>query len=120
MLKRQKEGESMGTPAQVEAAIAVLTAAHPGSAAQELGYFARSAERAAQLLSYDLVGKALGVSTRTDLTELPKSSLLCWLYPLTDISTRAMTRSDTLEGGRNARPGKEQAAPRRRCTARSA
>ena len=29
MLKRQKEGESMGTPAQVEAVIALLTAAHP-------------------------------------------------------------------------------------------
>ena len=29
MLKRQKEGESMGTPAQVEAVIAMLTAAHP-------------------------------------------------------------------------------------------
>ena len=28
-LKRQKEGESMGTPAQVEAVIALLTAAHP-------------------------------------------------------------------------------------------
>ena len=28
MLKRQKEGESMGTPAQVEAVIAMLTAAH--------------------------------------------------------------------------------------------
>jgi Plasmid pRiA4b ORF-3-like protein len=29
MLKRQKEGEAMGTPAQVEAIIAMLTAAHP-------------------------------------------------------------------------------------------
>ena len=29
MLKRQKEGDSMGTPAQVEAVIAMLTAAHP-------------------------------------------------------------------------------------------
>jgi len=29
MLKRQKEGESMGTPAQVEAVIAMLTVAHP-------------------------------------------------------------------------------------------
>jgi hypothetical protein len=29
MLKRQKEGESMGTPAQVEMVIAMLTAAHP-------------------------------------------------------------------------------------------
>jgi hypothetical protein len=29
MLKRQKEGESMGTLAQVEAVIALLTAAHP-------------------------------------------------------------------------------------------
>ena len=29
MLKRQKEGESMGTPAQVEEVIAMLTAAHP-------------------------------------------------------------------------------------------
>jgi len=29
MLKRQQEGESMGTPAQVEAVIAMLTAAHP-------------------------------------------------------------------------------------------
>ena len=29
MLKRQKEGGSMGTPAQVEAVIAMLTAAHP-------------------------------------------------------------------------------------------
>jgi hypothetical protein len=29
MLKRQKEGESMGTAAQVEAVIAMLTAAHP-------------------------------------------------------------------------------------------
>jgi hypothetical protein len=29
MLKRQKEGDSMGTPAQVEAVIALLTAAHP-------------------------------------------------------------------------------------------
>ena len=29
MLKRQQEGESMGTPAQVEAVIALLTAAHP-------------------------------------------------------------------------------------------
>jgi hypothetical protein len=29
MLKRQKEDESMGTPAQVEAVIAMLTAAHP-------------------------------------------------------------------------------------------
>ena len=29
MLRRQKEGESMGTPAQVEAVIAMLTAAHP-------------------------------------------------------------------------------------------
>jgi Plasmid pRiA4b ORF-3-like protein len=29
MLKRQKEGESMGTPAQVEAVIVMLTAAHP-------------------------------------------------------------------------------------------
>jgi Plasmid pRiA4b ORF-3-like protein len=29
MLKQQKEGESMGTPAQVEAVIAILTAAHP-------------------------------------------------------------------------------------------
>jgi len=29
MLKRQKESESMGTPAQVEAVIAMLTAAHP-------------------------------------------------------------------------------------------
>ena len=28
MLKRQKEGESMGTPAQVETVIAMLTAAH--------------------------------------------------------------------------------------------
>ena len=28
MLKRQQEGESMGTPAQVEAVIAMLTAAH--------------------------------------------------------------------------------------------
>ena len=33
MLKRQKEGESMGTPAQVEAVIAMLTAAHPDQAA---------------------------------------------------------------------------------------
>jgi Plasmid pRiA4b ORF-3-like protein len=29
MLKRQKEGESTGTPAQVEAVITMLTAAHP-------------------------------------------------------------------------------------------
>ncbi len=29
MLKRQKEGESMATPAQVEAVIAMLTVAHP-------------------------------------------------------------------------------------------
>ena len=29
MLKRQKEGELMGTPAQVEVVIAMLTAAHP-------------------------------------------------------------------------------------------
>jgi Plasmid pRiA4b ORF-3-like protein len=29
MLKRQKEGEAMGRPAQVEAIIAMLTAAHP-------------------------------------------------------------------------------------------
>jgi len=29
MLKQQQEGESMGTPAQVEAVIALLTAAHP-------------------------------------------------------------------------------------------
>jgi Plasmid pRiA4b ORF-3-like protein len=29
MLKRQQEGESMATPAQVEAVIAMLTAAHP-------------------------------------------------------------------------------------------
>ena len=29
MLKRQKEGDSMGTPAQVEAVIALLRAAHP-------------------------------------------------------------------------------------------
>ncbi len=29
MLKRQQEGESMGTPGQVEAVIAMLTAAHP-------------------------------------------------------------------------------------------
>ena len=29
MLKRQKEGDSMGTPAPVEAVIALLTAAHP-------------------------------------------------------------------------------------------
>jgi hypothetical protein len=29
MLKRQKEGESMGTPAQVEAVITMLMAAHP-------------------------------------------------------------------------------------------
>jgi hypothetical protein len=29
MLKRQREGEAMGTPAQVEAIIAMLTAAHP-------------------------------------------------------------------------------------------
>jgi len=29
MLKRQQEGESMGTPAQVEAVIAMFTAAHP-------------------------------------------------------------------------------------------
>lgn len=29
MLKRQQEGESMGTPAQVEAVIVMLTAAHP-------------------------------------------------------------------------------------------
>jgi hypothetical protein len=29
MLKRQQEGESMGTPAQAEAVIALLTAAHP-------------------------------------------------------------------------------------------
>ena len=29
MLKRQQEGESMGTPAQVEAVIAMLTAAYP-------------------------------------------------------------------------------------------
>ena len=29
MLKRQQEGESMGTPAQVEAVIAMLSAAHP-------------------------------------------------------------------------------------------
>jgi hypothetical protein len=29
MLKRQKEGGSMGTPAQVEAVIAMLTVAHP-------------------------------------------------------------------------------------------
>jgi pRiA4b ORF-3-like protein len=29
MLKRQQEGESMGTPAQVEAVIAMLTVAHP-------------------------------------------------------------------------------------------
>ena len=29
MLKRQQEGESMGTPAQVETVIALLTAAHP-------------------------------------------------------------------------------------------
>lgn len=29
MLKRQQEGESMGTPAQVEAVVVMLTAAHP-------------------------------------------------------------------------------------------
>jgi hypothetical protein len=29
MLKRQQEGESMGTPAQVETVIAMLTTAHP-------------------------------------------------------------------------------------------
>jgi hypothetical protein len=29
MLKRQQEGESMGTPAQAEAVITLLTAAHP-------------------------------------------------------------------------------------------
>jgi hypothetical protein len=29
MLKRQREGESMGTPAQVEAVIAMLSAARP-------------------------------------------------------------------------------------------
>ena len=29
MLKRQQEGESMATPAQVEAVIALLTGAHP-------------------------------------------------------------------------------------------
>lgn len=29
MLKRQQEGESMGTPTQVEAVIAMLTTAHP-------------------------------------------------------------------------------------------
>src|SRR5205809_3104180 len=34
MLKRQKEGESMGTPAQVEAVIGMLTAAHPDEAAK--------------------------------------------------------------------------------------
>jgi hypothetical protein len=32
MLKRQKEGESMGTPAEVEAVIAMLTVAHPDQA----------------------------------------------------------------------------------------
>jgi hypothetical protein len=33
MLKRQEEGESMGTPAQVETVIAMLTAAHPDQSA---------------------------------------------------------------------------------------
>jgi Plasmid pRiA4b ORF-3-like protein len=37
MLKRQKEGESMGTPAQVEAVIAMLTAAHPDQSASSWG-----------------------------------------------------------------------------------
>jgi len=37
MLKRQKEGESMGTPAQVEAVIAMLTAAHPDQPASSWG-----------------------------------------------------------------------------------
>jgi len=37
MLKRQKEGESMGTPVQVEAVIAMLTAAHPDQPASSWG-----------------------------------------------------------------------------------
>jgi len=37
MLKRQKEGESMGTPVQVEAVIAMLTAAHPDQPASRWG-----------------------------------------------------------------------------------
>jgi hypothetical protein len=34
MLKRQKEGESMASPAQVDVVIAMLTAAHPDQAAK--------------------------------------------------------------------------------------
>ncbi len=37
MLKRQKEGESMGTPVQVEVVIAMLTAAHPDQPASSWG-----------------------------------------------------------------------------------
>ena len=37
MLKRQKEGESMGTPAQVETVIAMLTAAHADQPASSWG-----------------------------------------------------------------------------------
>ena len=42
MQKRQQEGESMGTPAQVEAVIALLTAAHPDQPADGPGCAAGS------------------------------------------------------------------------------
>jgi hypothetical protein len=37
MLKRRQEGQSMGTPTQVEAVIALLTAAHPDQPASSWG-----------------------------------------------------------------------------------
>jgi hypothetical protein len=49
MLKRQREGESMGMPAQVEAVIAMLTAAHPDQPAS----------------SWDILREAIGDGMRS-------------------------------------------------------